>query len=48
MMPGCEIVEQNVGKEHLHLVMVIPPRNAVSDVVGGDKGGNEQAPEEKV
>jgi putative transposase len=38
MMPGCEIVKQNVRKEHLHLVMVIPPRYAVSDVVGRIKG----------
>jgi putative transposase len=38
MMPGCEIVEQNVRKDHLHLVMVIPPRYAVSDVVGRIKG----------
>src|SRR4030042_4096218 len=38
MMPGCEIVEQNVREDHLHLVMVIPPRYAVSDVVGRIKG----------
>jgi putative transposase len=38
MMPGCEIVEQNVRKDHLHLVIVIPPRHAVSDVVGRIKG----------
>ena len=38
MMPGCEIVERNVKKDHLHLVMVIPPRYAVSDVVGRIKG----------
>jgi putative transposase len=37
-MPGCEMVEQNVRKDHLHLVMVIPPRYAVSDVVGRIKG----------
>ena len=34
MMPGCEIVERNVRKDHLHLVMVIPPKYAVSDVIG--------------
>jgi len=38
MMPGCEIVEQNVRRDHLHLVMVIPPKYAVSDVVGRIKG----------
>ena len=38
MMPGCEIVEGNVKKDHLHLVMIIPPKYAVSDVVGRIKG----------
>ena len=38
MMPGCEIVEQNVRKDHLHLGMVISPRYAVSDVVGRIEG----------
>ena len=33
-MPGCEIVEYNIQVDHIHLVMVIPPRYAVSDVVG--------------
>ena len=38
MMPGCEMVEGNIKRDHLHLVMVIPPRYAVSDVVGRMKG----------
>ena len=33
-LPGCEIVAQNIQAEHVHTVMVIPPRYAVSDVVG--------------
>ena len=33
-MPGCEIVEQNVQVDHIHLIMVIPPKYAVSDVIG--------------
>ena len=33
-MPGCEIVEQNVQVDHVHLIMVIPPKYAVSDVIG--------------
>jgi len=33
-LPGCEIVEQNIQVDHLHTVMIIPPRYAVSDVVG--------------
>ena len=33
-LPGCEIIEQNIQVDHIHTVMVIPPRYAVSDVVG--------------
>ncbi len=33
-MPGCEIVEQNMQVDHIHVVMVIPPKYAVSAVVG--------------
>ena len=33
-LPGCEIVEQNIQPDHIHTVMIIPPRYAVSDVVG--------------
>ena len=33
-MPGCEIVEQNIQVDHIHTVMIIPPRYAVSEVVG--------------
>jgi len=32
-MPGCEIEELNVQEEHLHMVMIIPPKYAVSDVI---------------
>ena len=31
---GCEIIEQNIQEEHIHILMVIPPKYAVSDVVG--------------
>ena len=37
-MPGCEIVSYNIQIEHIHMVMVIPPRYAVSDVIGRLKG----------
>ena len=37
-MPGCEILEQNIQVDHIHLLMVIPPKYAVSDVVGRIKG----------
>jgi putative transposase len=34
MMPGCEIVEYKMLVNHVHLVIVIPPKYAVKDVVG--------------
>jgi len=37
-MPGCEIVECNILQDHIHMVMIIPPNYAVSDVVGTIKG----------
>jgi len=33
-MPGCELVEQNIQADHIHILMIIPPKYAVSDVVG--------------
>ena len=33
-MPGVEIQEINVQKEHVHMMMVIPPKYAISDVIG--------------
>jgi len=33
-MPGCEVIEQNIQPEHIHMLMVIPPKYAVSEVVG--------------
>ena len=37
-MPGCEIVEYNIQVDHIHMVMIIPPKYAVSTVVGRIKG----------
>ena len=37
-MPGCEIIEENIQVDHVHLLMIIPPKYAVSDVVGKIKG----------
>ena len=37
-MPGTEIVEQNIQIDHIHTIMIIPPKYAVSDVVGCIKG----------
>ncbi len=33
-MPGCEIIKRNIQVDHIHLLMVIPPKYAVSEVVG--------------
>jgi putative transposase len=33
-LPGCELVSVSVQEDHLHMVMVIPPRYAVSAVIG--------------
>ena len=37
-MAGCEIIEYNMQRDHVHMVMIIPPRYAVSDVVGRING----------
>ena len=37
-LPGCEIVKYNVQVDHVHRVMIIPPRYAVSEVMGRLKG----------
>jgi len=37
-LPGCEIVKYNIQADHIHMVMVIPPKYAVSSVVGKIKG----------
>lgn len=33
-MPGCELLELGMGVDHIHLVVIIPPKYSVSDVVG--------------
>ena len=37
-LPGCEIVKYNIQVDHIHMVMVIPPKYAVSSVIGKIKG----------
>ena len=37
-LPGCEIVEYNMQVDHIHMVMIIPPKYAGSDVVQRIKG----------
>jgi len=35
---GCEVIELNVQIDHVHLLIMIPPKLAVSDFVGTVKG----------
>jgi putative transposase len=37
-LPGCEIVEYTMKEDHVHMVMIIPPKYAVGDVIGKIKG----------
>ena len=37
-LSDCEIIKYNIQTEHIHIVMVIPPKYAVSTVVGKIKG----------
>ena len=33
-IPGCEIEKIGFDKDHIHFVMIIPPKYSISDVVG--------------
>jgi len=37
-MPGVELIEVSLQPDHIHAIMVIPPKYAVSDVIGRIKG----------
>ena len=37
-LPGCEIIEANIQVDHIHMVMVVPPKYSVSNVIGRIKG----------
>ena len=37
-IPGVEIIEENIQVDHIHAVMIIPPKYSVSDVIGMLKG----------
>jgi len=37
-LPGCEIIKYSIQSDHIHMVMIIPPKYAVSAVVGKIKG----------
>jgi putative transposase len=35
---GCEIVELNVQEDHVHLLLLVPPKVSISDLMGVLKG----------
>lgn len=35
--PGCEILQQNIQVDHIHMVLVIPPKYPVGAVIGQTK-----------
>ena len=37
-MPGCELVAYSIQPDHVHILLLIPPKYAVSKVVGRMKG----------
>jgi len=32
-LPGCEIIEYNIQVDHIHMVMIMPPKYKVSEVI---------------
>jgi putative transposase len=36
--PGCEVVEMNVQSDHMYLTVMLPPKLAISDLMGRVKG----------
>ncbi len=42
-LPGCEVVKYSIQTDHIHMVMIIPPKYAVSAVVGKIKGMTSSA-----
>ncbi len=47
-LPGCEIIEYNIKVDHIHMVMIIPPKYSVSEVIGQIKAQSASRLEEKV
>jgi putative transposase len=37
-LPGVEIIELNIQQDHIHMLIIIPPKYAVSNVIGCMKG----------
>ena len=46
-MPGVEILEINLQPDHIHAILIIPPRYSVSEVVGRIKGQSASMLREK-
>lgn len=42
-LPGCEMIEYNIQVDHIHMVMIIPPKYSVSDVIGQIKAQSAQS-----
>ena len=38
IIPGCELIEYNIVANHVHMVLAIPPKYSVSEIVGKLKG----------
>lgn len=39
---GCEVVELNIQKDHVHLIVMIPPKVSISYLMGRLKGQTSQ------
>ncbi|MEW6585809.1 MAG: IS200/IS605 family transposase [Nitrospirota bacterium] len=37
-MPGVEMIQQNIQADHIHTIIIIPPKYSVSEVIGRIKG----------
>ena len=35
---GCDVIELNVQKDHIHLIIMVPPKLSISDLMGTLKG----------
>ena len=46
-MPGVEMIELNIQVDHIHAVMLIPPKYAVSEVIGKIKSESSSKIREK-
>jgi putative transposase len=46
-IPGVEMLEQNIQVDHIHTIIIIPPKYSVSDVIGRIKGQSASKLREK-